>query len=117
MNNCTNAKDRDPMQDIILDLQEKMPDDEVMYDLADLFKIFGDSTRIKILFGLLEGEMCVQHISELVEMSQSATSHQLRVLKKNKLVKSERVGKNVFYSLDDEHVHLILKKGLEHVLE
>lgn len=95
----------------------KQPEDEIMYDLADLFKVFGDSTRIKILFGLEQAEMCVAHIAEMLDMSQSATSHQLRVLKENKLVKSRRVGKQVYYSLDDDHVHSILRQGLEHVLE
>lgn len=109
--------DNDKMTEIINQMKKTLPKEEAMYELADLFKIFGDSTRIRILFGLQESEMCVAHISELVDMSQSATSHQLRVLKKNKLVKSRREGKQVFYSLDDDHVSMILKKGLEHIQE
>lgn len=105
------------MEEIIKLASTNMPSEETMYNLADLFKVFGDSTRIKILLSLEENEMCVAHISELVDMSQSATSHQLRVLKANNLVKSRRDGKQIFYSLDDDHVSLILKMGLEHVKE
>lgn len=107
----------DKMIQIIDEMRKELPPEETMYELADFFKIFGDSTRIKILLGLEGTEMCVQHISELVEMSQSATSHQLRVLKQNKLVKARREGKQMFYSLDDDHITQILRKGLEHICE
>ena len=94
-----------------------MPDDEVLYELADLFRVFGDSTRIKILYVLFESEMCVCDIAQLLNMNQSAISHQLRVLKQSKLVKYRRDGKTVFYSLADGHVRTILGQGMEHVAE
>lgn len=94
-----------------------MPDDEVLYDLAEIFKVFGDSTRIKILYALLENEMCVFDIADLLKMTQSAISHQLRVLKQARLVKFRREGKNVIYSLADDHVTSIIEKGMEHVCE
>ena len=94
-----------------------MPDDEVLYELADLFRVFGDSTRIKILYVLNESEMCVCDIARLLGMTQSAISHQLRSLKQSKLVKARREGKTVFYSLADDHVHTILSQGMEHVAE
>ena len=94
-----------------------MPEDEILYDLAELYKIFGDSTRIKILYVLLEAEMCVCDIALLLGMSQSAISHQLRVLKQSKLVKYRREGKTVFYSLADDHVRTIISQGMEHVAE
>ena len=98
-------------------VREKLPQDEVLYDLAELFKIFGDSTRVKILYALLESELCVCDIAKLMEVSQSAVSHQLRVLKGSKLVKFRREGKTVYYSLADEHVIRILSQGMEHILE
>ena len=94
-----------------------LPPDEELYDLAELFKIFGDSTRIKILYALLEGELCVCDIAKLMEVTQSAVSHQLRVLKSSKLVKFRREGKTVYYSLADEHVVRILSQGMEHIEE
>ena len=94
-----------------------LPEDEVLYDLAELFKIFGDSTRVKILYALLESELCVCDIAKLMDVSQSAVSHQLRVLKASKLVKFRREGKNIFYSLSDNHVRSILGQGMEHVSE
>lgn len=102
---------------LIKAVNDKMPDEEALYDLAELYKVFGDSTRIKILFVLVESEMCVCDIAELLNMTQSAISHQLRVLKQNKLVKSRRDGKTVFYSLADSHVRLILNQGLDHIYE
>lgn len=96
---------------------EKMPPEDDLYDLAELFKIFGDSTRIRILFVLFESEVCVCDLAEVLNMTQSAISHQLRILKQNKLVKSRRQGKSVFYSLDDEHVRAIIEQGLVHVTE
>ena len=94
-----------------------LPDDETFADLADLFKVFGDSTRIKILYALFESEMCVCAIAELLKMTQSAISHQLAVLKKNSLVASRREGKTVMYSLADDHVRLIIAQGYDHVTE
>ena len=97
--------------------QVELPADEVLYDLAELFKIFGDSTRVKILYALLEAELCVCDIAKLMDVSQSAVSHQLRVLKGSKLVKFRREGKTLYYSLADEHVFRILSQGMEHILE
>mgnify|MGYP004590745271 FL=1 len=91
--------------------------DETLYDLADLFKVFGDSTRLRILCALFGCERCGQHIAEELGMTHSAISHQLRFLKQNKLVKNRREGKTVFYSLADEHVKTIFNQGLEHVRE
>lgn len=93
------------------------PNDEVLYDLADLFKMFGDSTRIKILYALFESELCVGDISSILNISQSAISHQLKLLKDAKLVKFRREGKVIFYSLDDDHVRTILSMGMEHIGE
>ena len=104
-------------EDIVSQVNRNMPDEEILYDLAELFKIFGDSTRIKILYVLFESEMCVCDIAQLLGMSQSAISHQLQVLKKSKLVKYRRKGKTVFYSLADSHVRTILGQGMEHVTE
>lgn len=96
---------------------EGMPDEELLYDLADLFKIFSDTTRIKILYALMPGELCVADIAEAVGASQSAVSHQLRILKTARLVKFQRDGKNVLYSLSDDHVHTMLAQGLTHICE
>ena len=104
-------------EDIVAQVNRNMPDEEVLYDLAELFKIFGDSTRIKILYVLSESEMCVCDIAQLLGMSQSAISHQLRSLKQCRLVKARRDGKTVFYSLADGHVRTILNQGMEHVAE
>ena len=104
-------------EDIIAKVNETMPDEEILYDLAELFKIFGDSTRIKILYVLFEAEMCVCDIAQLLNMTQSAISHQLRALKNARLVKSRRDGKAVFYSLADDHVKTIIHQGIEHVKE
>ena len=94
-----------------------MPDDEVLYELADLFRVFGDSTRIKILYALHDNELCVQDIANAVQLSQSAVSHQLRVLKDSKLVRFRREGKTVYYALDDDHVRSILSLGMDHIEE
>ena len=104
-------------EDIVAQVNETMPDEEILYDLAELFKIFGDSTRIKILYVLFESEMCVCDIAQLLNLSQSAVSHQLRALKQSKLVKYRREGKTVFYSLADGHVRTIMDQGMEHVAE
>lgn len=98
-------------------VEHDLPADETLYDLAELFKVFGDSTRIKILYALFEAEMCVCDIAELLGLTQSAISHQLRVLKNAKLVSFRREGKTVYYSLADQHVRLIIDQGMEHVLE
>lgn len=94
-----------------------MPAEEELYDLAELFKVFGDSTRIKILYVLFKNEVCVCDIAEELSMTQSAVSHQLRILKQSRLVKSRREGKSIFYSLADEHVHTIIAMGREHIEE
>ena len=96
---------------------EGMPDEELLYDLADLFKVFSDTTRIKILYSLMRGELCVADIAESVGASQSAVSHQLRILKAARLVKFQRDGKNVLYSLSDDHVHTVLAQGMTHICE
>ena len=103
--------------EIVQQVNQDLPADEILYDLAELFKVFGDSTRSKILYALFEAEMCVCDIALLLGLSQSAISHQLRVLKSAKLVKYRREGKTVFYSLADDHVRRIIDQGMEHVLE
>lgn len=104
-------------EDIVQKVNDSMPEEEILCDLAELYKVFGDSTRIKILYVLLEAEMCVYDIAQLLNMSQSAISHQLRVLKQSKLVKYRREGKTVFYSLADDHVRTIINQGMDHVAE
>lgn len=104
-------------EDVVKEVHEQMPSDEKLYDLAELFKVFGDSTRIRILYSLHERELCVCDISNLLGLSQTAVSHQLRILKINKLVRARRSGKIVFYSLDDDHVHKIISCAMEHINE
>jgi len=104
-------------EDTIDRVRGKMPAEESLYDLAELFKVFGDSTRVRILWALDESEMCVCDIAALLSATQSAISHQLRYLKQAKLVRNRREGKTVFYSLADDHVKQILDQGLDHVLE
>ena len=103
--------------DVVDKVNESMPDEEPLYDLADFFKVFADSTRIKILYALLQTEMCVCDIANVLNASQSAISHQLRLLKQMKLVKFRRVGKTIFYSLSDNHIENILNQGMEHIGE
>ena len=91
--------------------------EDLLIDMAELFKVFGDSTRIKILYALLRSELCVCDIARLLNLTQSAVSHQLRILKASNLVRFRREGKTVFYSLDDDHVRSVLALGMEHVLE
>lgn len=98
-------------------VKEHLPEEESLYDLAELFKVFGDSTRIRILYVLFESEVCVCDLAAALQMSQSAISHQLRILKTSKLVKSRREGKSIFYSLADEHVRTIINQGMEHICE
>jgi len=102
---------------LVREIRGKLPFDEELFTLADLFKIFGDTTRIKILYALFESELCVCAISELLGMTQSATSHQLRVLKDSKLVGSRRDGKTITYFLADDHVRSIIDQGFEHITE
>lgn len=104
-------------EDMVSKVKESLPEEETLYDLADLFKVLGDSTRIKILCVLFEAEMCVCDIAALLGMTQSAISHQLRVLKQARLVKYKKQGKVVYYSLDDEHVKSIFDQGLIHISE
>ena len=104
-------------QDILRQVEQSLPDEDTLYDLTELFRIFGDSTRVRILYVLFESEMCVCDIAELLGMTQSAISHQLRSLKQSRLVKARREGKTVFYSLADGHVRTILDQGMEHVAE
>ena len=95
----------------------QMPKEEALYDLAELFKVFGDSTRIRILFVLFEAEVCVCDLAEALQMTQSAVSHQLKILKQAKLVKNRRAGKSIFYSLADSHIVTILSQGIDHIEE
>ena len=104
-------------EDLIASVERDLPEDEVLYDLAELFKMFADSTHVKILYALFESELCVGDLAKLLGLSQTACSHQLRVLKNNKLVRFRREGKVVYYSLSDDHVRSIIEKGMEHVEE
>lgn len=104
-------------KDVVEEVKDKLPQEEILYDLAELFKVFGDSTRIKIICSLFESEMCVCDLSALLNISQSAISHQLRVLKSARLVKFRRSGKVIYYSLDDEHIKQIFDAGLHHITE
>lgn len=103
--------------DLVESIEEGMPDEELLYDLADLFKTFGDTTRIKILYALMEHELCVADLAEAIDATQSAVSHQLRTLKQSRLVRAKRDGKNVMYSLSDNHVHSMLAQGMTHICE
>ena len=104
-------------EEIVEKVRREMPGEDTLYDLCELFRIFGDSTRIRILYVLFEAEMCVCDIAALLGMTQSAISHQLRALKNARLVKSRREGKVVFYSLSDDHVKAIINQGMSHVTE
>ena len=104
-------------EDRVKRVLENQPDDEYLYDLSELFKIFGDSTRIKILYSMFDAELNVGEMSKILNLSQSSVSHQLRILKDAKLVKFRREGKSIYYSLDDDHVRMILSLGMEHVEE
>ncbi|MBQ0125260.1 MAG: winged helix-turn-helix transcriptional regulator [Clostridiales bacterium] len=103
--------------DILEDVKSTLPNEDALYDLAELFKIFGDSTRIRILYVLHEKEVCVCDIAEILGMTLSAISHQLRILKTSRLVKYRKEGKTVYYSLADDHVKTVLGMGMEHILE
>ena len=108
MNTCSNELEK---------IRDDMPDEDMLFDLAELFKIFGDSTRIRILFALLGKELAVGDLAEVLDMTQSAISHQLRILKTNGLVRFRREGKSLIYALSDDHVTKILNMGLEHIEE
>ncbi|CEJ75099.1 ArsR family transcriptional regulator [[Clostridium] sordellii] len=104
-------------EELVDKAKQKMPEEETLYDLAELFKVFGDTTRIKILYALFSSEMCVCDIADLLKMTHSAISHQLRVLKQARLVKFRKEGKIVYYSLDDNHISQIFNCGLSHIQE
>lgn len=104
-------------EDILKEVRAKMPEEGVLYELADLYKVFADSTRVRILWALEQSEMCVCDMAVLLGMTKSAISHQLRTLKQTNLVKFRKEGKNVFYSLKDDHVKKILEMGMEHINE
>ena len=104
-------------EEIVEKVRGTIPGEDTLYDLTELFRIFGDSTRIRILCALLQAEVCVCDLAELLGMSQSAISHQLRILKQMKLVKNRREGKTVFYSLADGHIQTIISQGMEHISE
>ncbi len=103
--------------DLVDQVTSDMPPEENLYDLAEFFKIFGDTTRIRILYALFESELCVGDLAKLLGLTQTACSHQLRVLKNNKLVRFRREGKVIYYSLSDDHVRSIIEMGMEHVEE
>lgn len=104
-------------QELLNIVEKTMPEDETLFDLAELFKVFGDSTRMKILFVLLQAEACTCDLAAVLKMTASAISHQLNLLKRAKLVKSRRAGKSVFYSLADDHVRTMISQGLDHIEE
>lgn len=104
-------------EEAVNSVKASMPEDGAIYDLAEFFKVFADSTRMKIIYALIEKELCVCDIAAIVGTTQSAISHQLRILKQSKLVKYRKEGKIVYYSLDDEHISQIVKKGREHIEE
>lgn len=104
-------------EDTVKKVLKEMPPEQQLFDLAELFKVFGDSTRIRILYALFEAELCVCDIAQLLGLTQTAVSHQLRILKTQRLVRARREGKTVFYSLADDHVRRIIDQGMEHVNE
>ncbi|HIS79170.1 MAG TPA: winged helix-turn-helix transcriptional regulator [Candidatus Caccousia stercoris] len=110
-------KSAPPESEALAQTRESLPDDEVLYDLAELFKVFGDTTRVKILYALFENELCVNDIAQCLNTTPSAVSHQLRILKSSKLVRFRREGKTVFYALDDDHVRSMIVLGLDHIAE
>lgn len=112
---CCEAKEIH--EDLLKIVKDTMPDETELYDLADFFKVIGDSTRLRILYVLFEAEVCVCDLAEALNMTQSAISHQLKILKQNKLVKARREGKSMFYSLTDNHVRSIIEQGRVHIGE
>lgn len=123
MRNGTNIEINDVCEeqcvhnDAVTEVKEKMPDLDTLFTLAELFKMFGDSTRIRIMCALFQRELCVCDLSEILGMGQSAVSHQLRLLRTSSIVKVRREGKSAYYSLDDEHIQKIFELGLEHINE
>ena len=126
MENINNTTEDKSMQDKTMDSQrsqdsaqiiQKLPKEELLYDLAEFLTIFGDSSRIRILSLLREDKFCVNEIAQLLQLSPSAISHQLRILRQARLVRYQKIGKEVFYSLDDDHIEKILDQGLEHIKE
>ena len=109
--------DKNTNEDLASRVAKALPEEEILYDVAELFKVFGDSTRIRIICALFEAEMCVYDLASCLQMNQSAISHQLRILKQAKLVKCRREGKLMYYSLDDEHVKQIFDAGYKHIIE
>lgn len=114
-NNVDLCQCKEVHEQVVENIKESIPDEAIVQKLAELFKVFGDGTRLKIIYALLQKELCVCDICEIVEMSQSSVSHQLRLLKTTGLVKYRKEGKTVFYSLDDEHVNSIFSVGLSHI--
>ena len=117
MNNYSYERTFVKMEDIRTHLKETLPEEDMLCDLAELFKLFGDSTRCKILYVLSEGECSVSDIADVLSMTQSAISHQLRLLRQSRLVRCHRIGKTMLYALADEHVQTILKMGMDHISE
>lgn len=111
------CQSREVHEDILSQVRSSLPSDDSLFELAELFKVFGDSTRVRILYVLMEAEVCVCDLAEILNMTQSAISHQLSILKRSRLVKFRREGKSVFYSLADEHVRTVLFQGMEHIEE
>ena len=104
-------------EDVVKEVKKIMPKDDEIYDLAEFFKVFADSTRMKMIYALMENELCVCDLANIVNTTQSAISHQLKILRQSKLVKFRKEGKVIYYSLDDEHISQIVKKGREHIEE
>ncbi|SFV00148.1 ArsR/SmtB family transcription factor [Butyrivibrio sp. INlla21] len=117
LNDVEHCELHDVHLDLVSRINKEMPSEDELYDLAELFKVFGDSTRIKILFALFESEMCVCDIAETLKMTQSAISHQLKILKQSKLVGNRREGKSIIYYLADDHVRTIIDQGINHINE
>ena len=111
------CQSREVHEDILNQVRSSLPSDDSLFELAELFKVFGDSTRVRILYVLMEAEVCVCDLAEILNMTQSAISHQLRILKQMALVKNRRDGKVMFYSLADDHITTILSQGLVHIRE
>ena len=111
------CEEEETHEELLRIVREKLPPEDELYDLAELFKVFGDSTRIRILFVLFEAEVCVCDLASALNMTTSAISHQLKILKSSKLVKCRREGKSIFYSLADDHVRTIVSQGMEHIEE
>ena len=114
---CKKNIQKDIHSNYINEIKQKMPDEDLLYDVAELFKVFGDSTRTRILSALFQAELCVCDIATILGMTKSAVSHQLRILRQTKLVKIRRSGKEIYYSLQDEHISKIYQLAIEHIIE